>query len=81
MKTKILLVSILTILLCISVIAGSTYALFAQEAQVNIAVTAGQLDITRIITEGDSVFLTDMTGKRSYSRGYFTDEMDWGAEK
>ena len=25
--------------------------------------------------------LTDMQGRRAYSRGYFTDEMDWGAEK
>ena len=25
--------------------------------------------------------LTDMKGKRAYSRGYFTDEMDWGSEK
>ena len=25
--------------------------------------------------------LTDMKGKRAYSRGYFTDEVDWGTEK
>jgi predicted ribosomally synthesized peptide with SipW-like signal peptide len=60
MKTKILLVSILTILLCISVIAGSTYALFADVAQVNIAVTAGDLDITASIEDGK--LFTDSVG-------------------
>ena len=76
MKTKVLLVSILTILLCISVIAGSTYALFAGEAQVNIAVTAGQLDITASIEDGklftDSVGdATEFTRDGSFANGGF----------
>ena len=45
MKKKALLSSIFVILLCISVIAGSTLALFTDVAGVNIAVTSGKVDI------------------------------------
>ncbi len=46
MKKKVLLSSIVTIALCLSLIAGSTYALFTDREEVNIAVTAGNVDIT-----------------------------------
>lgn len=52
MKKRVLLVSILTIALCIGVIAGSTYALFVDETKVNITVTAGDLDVTASIENG-----------------------------
>ena len=52
MKKRVLLVSILTIALCISVIAGSTYALFVDDTKVNISVTAGNLDVTASIENG-----------------------------
>ena len=45
MKAKIFLSSILTIALCLSLIVGSTFALFETEKTVNIAVTAGKVDI------------------------------------
>ena len=48
MKKKILLSSILTIALCLSIIAGSTYALFTSSADVNVAVTAGNVELTAI---------------------------------
>ena len=46
MKKKALLTSILTIALCLSLIAGSTFALFTSESSVNIAVTAGKVKVT-----------------------------------
>ena len=52
MKKKILLGSALTIALCISLIAGSTYALFADDTKVNIVVTAGNLDVIASIEDG-----------------------------
>ena len=52
MKKKILLASALTIALCISIIAGSTYALFVDDTAVSIAVTAGNLDVTASIENG-----------------------------
>ena len=45
MKKKALLSSILTITLCLSLIAGSTFALFTDTTDFNIAVTAGKVDL------------------------------------
>jgi len=46
MKKKVLLSSIMTIAICLCLIVGSTFALFTDTAKVNIAVTAGDIDIT-----------------------------------
>lgn len=46
MKKKVLLSSILTIALCLSLIAGSTFALFTSKQEFNIAVTSGTVDLT-----------------------------------
>ena len=46
MKKKVLLSSIATIMLCFCLIAGSTFALFTSQTEVNIAVTAGQVEMT-----------------------------------
>ena len=51
MKKKALLSSILTIVLCISIIAGSTFALFTSDDSVNIAVTAGKVEMTATIAD------------------------------
>ena len=45
MKKKTLLASLLTIVLCISIIAGSTFALFTDETKFNIAVTSGDVEV------------------------------------
>lgn len=44
-KQKILLTSMVTIVLCVCLIAGSTYALFTSETEMNIAVTSGKVEI------------------------------------
>ena len=49
--TKVLLSAVLTIALCVSVISGATFALFTSEAQTNIAVTAGKVNVTAVIDE------------------------------
>lgn len=46
MKKKALLSSVLTIALCLSLIAGSTFALFTGKSEVNVAVTSGTVDVT-----------------------------------
>ena len=51
MKKKIILSSVLVIVLCLCVIAGSTFALFTAETNVSIAVTAGKLDVTATIDQ------------------------------
>lgn len=50
MKMKALMSSILTIALCLSLVAGSTFALFTSESKVNIAVTAAKVEMTADIT-------------------------------
>ena len=45
MKKKVLLSSIVTIVLCLSLIAGSTFALFTSEKDLDVEVTAGNVTI------------------------------------
>ena len=45
MKKKVLLTSISTIALCLCLIAGSTFALFTDKTEFNIAVTSGNVEI------------------------------------
>ena len=45
MKKKIILSSILVIVLCLCVVVGSTFALFTENTKVNIAATAGDLEV------------------------------------
>ena len=61
---KILLSSILTIALCLSLIAGSTFALFTSESTVNVAATAGKVNVTAKI---DGASLEASTTLSSYT--------------
>ncbi len=54
MKKKALLSSILTVVLCLGLIAGSTLALFTTEEQTDIAVTSGSVRMSAFLRE-DSV--------------------------
>ena len=51
MKKRILLSSIVTIALCLSLIAGSTFALFTDWDDIDISVEAGKVSITAGLTE------------------------------
>lgn len=51
MKKKILISSMLTIVLCLTLIAGSTYALFTDKTEVNVAVTSGTVDVEATIAD------------------------------
>ena len=52
MKKKILLSSILTIIICLCLIAGSTFALFTSTATISVSVTAANVDVTANIADG-----------------------------
>ncbi len=45
MKRNVLLSAVLAIMLCVSLIAGATFALFTSESKVNIAVTSGKVQV------------------------------------
>ena len=69
MKKKALISSILTIAICLSLIAGSTFALFTSESAVNVAITSGTVDVkAEIVT--DSLVTTSM-GVASQTNGVF----------
>ncbi len=45
MKKKTLLTSLLTLVMCASLIAGGTFALFTYESKTNIAITSGKVEV------------------------------------
>lgn len=51
MKKKILLSSVLTIAICLCLIAGSTFALFTSQAKIGIAVNAAKVEMTANISD------------------------------
>ena len=67
MKKKIIFSSIMSIMLCLSLIAGSTFALFTSEKTVNVAVTAGNVDVTATV---EDVLLSSTLGENVAETGY-----------
>ena len=66
MKKK-LLASLLTIAMCLALIAGSTYALFTSEDAVNIAVSSGKVKVTATVDE----LVTYSMGEATAENGVF----------
>ncbi len=58
---KTLLTAILSIVMCLSLMAGATFALFTSESKVNIAITSGKVEMTASVVE-DS-FKTSTVGE------------------
>ena len=75
MKKKVLLTSIATIALCLCLIAGSTFALFTSTSNVNIAVTAGKVNMVA------GIAITSVESVTGSTTGTVTDEngatYDW----
>ena len=72
MKKKSLFISILTILLCISVITGSTFALFTSESKVNIAVSSGKVEMLANVENLQTWSLEDDLLNKGRTDGTFT---------
>ncbi len=51
MKKRVVFASIFALILCVSIIAGGTFALFTSEITSNIAITAGNVEITAAISD------------------------------
>lgn len=75
MKKKALLSSILTIVLCLSLIAGSTFALFTSESEVGVSINAANVELTANITDlklesveanSNGTIVDEFGGKYSY---------------
>ena len=63
MKKRALFVSVATIVVCLAIIAGSTYALFTSTDSVNVAVQAGNVEIE-----------ASLSGLKTYSRDVLQSE-------
>ena len=53
-KRNILVGALLSIMLCVSVIAGATFALFTGKAETDIAVKAGEIKLTATVTPDEA---------------------------
>ena len=61
-KSKTFLGAVLSIALCVSLIAGATFAIFTSESKVNIAVTSGTVKITAEIGDLTTYSGVNITG-------------------
>ena len=64
MKKKVIISSIMTIVICLTLIAGSTFALFTSESTVNVAVTAGTVNVKAYVDESTIDYTSDLDGGR-----------------
>lgn len=68
-RKKVILSSIITIVLCLSLIAGSTFAIFTSEEEIDIAVTSGKVQISAVL---------DTTSIKTRSEGMAADQ--WNSD-
>lgn len=61
-KRNIIVSAILAIIMCASLVAGATFALFTSESKVNIAVTSGKVDIKASISDLKTYSGVNLTG-------------------
>lgn len=75
-KTKLLIPSLLTILGCITISAGSTYSLFTSSSSNNISISSGKVEIEAIVDESSYKYKalgdTDFTSSQSMYSGSFS---------
>ena len=69
MKKKLLLTSILSIVMCFSLICGATFALFTSESKVNIAVTSGTVKIEATLAENVELYSNGVAQQGTFANG------------
>lgn len=84
-KRNVVVSALLAIMLCISLIAGATFALFTSESSVNIAVTSGKVDVKASIENFEAshpVSISTETNEPSerYLRGFYGGSADYNAD-
>ena len=48
---KVILSSVVAIVICLTLIVGATFAIFTSEAKVNVAITAGKVKVSAVLTD------------------------------
>ncbi len=66
---KVILSSILSLLLCLSLIAGGTFALFTSTANTNIAITSGNVEVLAWIDNIETATLGDVRTDKTFALG------------
>ena len=84
-KRKTLLTALVSIILCISLIAGATFAWFTSKNDVNIAVSSGKVDIVATVknVKGYSALWNEESQEYTYTEktdGVFSNEGTYGYE-
>ncbi|MBO5907987.1 MAG: right-handed parallel beta-helix repeat-containing protein [Clostridia bacterium] len=86
-RRNVIISAVLTIVMCVSMIAGATYAIFTSEDTVNIAVSSGtvkmtaKLDSTSLVatSRGADVYMSEATdGKAYFATGGYAEVMGEG---
>lgn len=80
MKKKVILSSVLTIVLCLSLIVGASFALFTSESEVNIAVTSGTVKVIATISDMQYKTLTNKTWTDAVDNATTFDNIGGSAE-
>ncbi len=75
-KRNVVVSAILAIMLCVSLIAGATFALFTSESKVNIAVSSGKVDVKAEITNfkathPDTISYEEQKATGEYKEGFY----------
>lgn len=58
-KRSVIITAILAIIMCASLVAGATFALFTSSSSVNIAVTSGNVEVTASVVEIQKYYVDD----------------------
>ncbi len=70
MKKKLIITSVLTIVVCLSLITGATFAYFTDSADVSIAATAAKVDVEGIVNETSlNLFSLDVAQQTTFENG------------
>lgn len=77
MKTKLIITSVMTIAVCLSLIAGSTFAYFTSNADTGVAVTSARVNVTAEIKQ-DTLKLSSLNVEQKDDQGNYVNSFENG---
>ena len=69
MKKKVILMSLLSVVMCMSLIVGATFALFTSESKVNIAVSSGSVNVQASFNDVIELYSKDVPQTGTFANG------------
>ena len=77
MKTKLIITSVMTIAVCLSLIAGSTFAYFTSDAKTNITVNSAKVNVTAEILQ-NTLVLSSLNVEQKDDQGNYVNTFENG---